>query len=96
VCGTRWDEDVDLTAGTVVVGDNTRTIVYDRTAERGQRNKVVEKGAKTDAGRRHLPLPMPTWIGLKEFRRTQLAERPAAGEAYENSSYVLVDELGRP
>lgn len=96
VCGSRWKEDVDLEAGTVVVGANTRTIVYDRGAERGKRHKVVEKGAKTDAGVRVLPLPAPTWMGLKEFRRLQFAEKLAAGEAYENTGYVLVDELGRP
>jgi integrase len=50
VCGARWSPDVDLTAGAIAVGTNTRTIVYDRTQERGQRNKVVEKGGE-DRGR---------------------------------------------
>lgn len=96
VCGARWSPDVDLAAGTIAVGTNTRTIVYDRTQERGQRNKVVEKGAKTEAGKRTLPLPKPVLRALKAFRVSQTAEKLAAGEAYEDSRYVLVDELGRP
>ncbi|GAA2118459.1 tyrosine-type recombinase/integrase [Streptomyces synnematoformans] len=96
VCGLRWAEDVDLEAGTIAVGDNTRTIVYDRSLPRGQRNKVVEKEAKTDAGKRLLPLPLPVSVTLTVFRGMQQQERAAAGEGYEGSGYVLVDELGRP
>ncbi|MFJ6656344.1 hypothetical protein ACIQNG_08280 [Streptomyces sp. NPDC091377] len=57
------------------VGTHTRTIVHDRTAERGQRNKVVEKGAKTEAGKRTLPLPKPVLRALKAYRATQAADR---------------------
>jgi integrase len=96
VCGARWDEHVDLEQRVIVVGDNTRTIVYDRTRERGQRNKVVEKRAKTQAGERVLPLPVPVHAALVVFRALQAKEREAAGDGYENSGYVLVDELGRP
>ncbi|MFD8750177.1 tyrosine recombinase XerC [Kitasatospora sp. NPDC059577] len=96
VCGARWEEDVDLTGtGSIAVG-NTRTIVYDRTQQRGKRNKVVEKQPKTKAGGRVLPLPEPVHTALLHFRTLQLREKLAAGEAYEDSGYVLVDELGRP
>ncbi|MBV9024972.1 MAG: site-specific integrase, partial [Streptomycetaceae bacterium] len=96
VCGARWEEDVDLDgAGTIAV-QNTRTIVYDRTREKGARNKVVEKDTKTDAGKRVLPLPTPALKALKAFRAIQAAEKLAAGAAYNNSGYVLVDELGNP
>lgn len=95
VCGARW-EDVDLDgAGTITI-DNTRTIVHDRSRERGERNKVVEKGTKTDAGRRTLPLPRPVRKALRTFRDQQAKEKEAAGAAYEHSGYVLVDEAGRP
>jgi integrase len=95
VCGARW-EDVDLDgAGTITI-DNTRTIVYDRNRERGERNKVVEKGTKTDAGRRTLPLPRPVRKALRTFRDQQAKEKEAAGAAYEHNGYVLVDEAGRP
>ncbi|MFE9391743.1 tyrosine-type recombinase/integrase [Streptomyces sp. NPDC006784] len=96
VCGTRWAEDVDLDAGTIAVGDNTRTIVYDRTLEKGKRNKVVEKTAKTEAGRRALPLPIPVLRALSVARTVQAQEKEYAGRGYEDSGYVLVDELGRP
>jgi integrase len=95
VCGARW-EDIDLDgAGTITI-DNTRTIVYDRSRERGERNKVVEKGTKTDAGRRTLPLARPVRKALRTFRDQQAKEKEAAGAAYEHSGYVLVDEAGRP
>ncbi|NYI03418.1 tyrosine-type recombinase/integrase [Allostreptomyces psammosilenae] len=96
VCGTRWDEDVDLEgAGTIAIA-NTRTIVYDRTQDKGTRNKVVEKDTKTQAGRRTLPLPAPVHAALTQFRALQAQEKAAAGSAYQDSGYVLVDELGRP
>lgn len=96
VCGVRWEEDVDLDgAGTISIG-NTRTIVYDRSLEKGQRNKAVEKGAKSEAGERTLPLPAPVHRALRAFKALQAKERLQAGEAYEGSGYVLVDELGRP
>ncbi|MEU6064069.1 tyrosine-type recombinase/integrase [Streptomyces sp. NPDC047082] len=96
VCGARWNEDVDLTgAGTIAVG-NTRTIVYDRSQPRGSRNTVVEKDPKTHNGRRVLPLPKPVQVALIRFHEQQHGERLAAGDAYEDSGYVVVDELGRP
>ncbi|GGZ52950.1 tyrosine-type recombinase/integrase [Streptomyces rubiginosohelvolus] len=95
VCGARWDEDIDLVKGTTSIG-NTRTLAYDPKLPRGERSVVVEKSTKTLAGERALPLPMPTWVGLKDFRIAQVAERLAAGEAYHNTGYVMVDKLGRP
>ncbi|WP_149830085.1 tyrosine-type recombinase/integrase [Streptomyces tailanensis] len=96
VCGARWREDVDLSGeGTIAVG-NTRTIVYDRARPRGLRNKVVEKQPKTANGKRTLPLPKPVHTALVAFRARQEQEKEQAGEAYEGSGYVVVDELGRP
>ncbi|MEU0001162.1 site-specific integrase [Streptomyces microflavus] len=95
VCGARWEEDIDLEKGTSTV-NNTRTLAYDPSRPRGERSVVIEKDAKSQAGERALPLPLPTWNGLRAFRRIQVAERLAAGEAYEASGYVMVDSLGRP
>ncbi|KJS53429.1 integrase [Streptomyces rubellomurinus subsp. indigoferus] len=96
VCGARWEEDVNLNgSGTITVG-NTRTLVYDRSLELKSRTKVVEKKPKTEAGERTLPLPEPVYLALKATRVQQLREKLAAGEAYEDSGYVVVDELGRP
>ncbi|MFE4691708.1 tyrosine-type recombinase/integrase [Streptomyces sp. NPDC056749] len=95
VCGARWAQDIDLETGTTTIG-NTRTLTYDPSLPRGERSVVVEKDTKSRAGERALPLPTPTWNALRAFRKIQVAERLAAGEAYENSGYVMVDSLGRP
>jgi integrase len=90
VCGLRWAEDVDLTAETLRI-TNVRTLVWTESGGR-----VVEKGPKTAAGRRVLPMPSIVSATLRTFKATQAAERLAAGEAYSVSGYVLVDELGQP
>ncbi|SRR6266567_195980 len=90
VCGMRWAEDVDLDDQTLTVA-NTRTLTW--TDEGGQ---VVEKPPKTDAGERTLPLPAFVVPALRTFKAMQARERLAAGEGYESSGYVLVDELGQP
>jgi integrase len=95
VCGLRWGDHIDLDAGTIAIA-NTRTIVYDRNLEKGQRNKVVEKSPKSKSGMRALPAPLPVHRALRAFKALQAKEKLAAGEAYEDSGYVLVDELGRP
>jgi integrase len=86
VCGLRW-VDVDLAAGTIAVGENTRTLVD---------GQIDEKGAKSVAGRRLLPLPKTVADALKAFHKAQAAEKLQAGEAYRATGYVLVDEHGEP
>ncbi|MFJ8691108.1 tyrosine-type recombinase/integrase [Micromonospora wenchangensis] len=86
VCGLRWS-DVDFEAGTIAAGDNTRTLVD---------GEVEEKEAKSAAGKRGLPMPTTVAKALKAFQNLQKKERLQAGEAYIDSGYVLVDELGRP
>ncbi|MDJ0340822.1 tyrosine-type recombinase/integrase [Streptomyces sp. H10-C2] len=85
ICGLRW-ADVALGKATLDIA-NTRTLMGNKT--------VVEKETKSAAGERQLPLPTLVREALKRFRATQVAEKLAAGEAYEDSGYVLVDELGR-
>ncbi|GBQ01025.1 site-specific integrase [Streptomyces spongiicola] len=84
VCGLRW-EDVDLTAGTLSV-EITRTLVA---------GEVIEKDTKSEAGDRALPLPEIVRTALRTFRKRQAAEQLAAGEGYDASGRVAVDELGR-
>jgi integrase len=84
-CGLRW-RDVSLKAATLSI----RTV---RTLVDG---KPVEKGAKTEAGKRTLPLDDVLAAGLKAFRAVQAAEKLAAGPAYTDGGYVACDELGRP
>ncbi|MCE7010014.1 site-specific integrase [Kibdelosporangium philippinense] len=83
VCGLRWSA-VDLEAGTLSV-ELTRTLVD---------GEVEEKGPKSEKGKRKLPLPKPLHAALKTFKAEQAAEAIHAGEAYERSGFVLVDELG--
>jgi integrase len=85
-CGLRWS-DIDLTAGTIAAGDNTRTLVD---------GVVEEKPAKSERGKRALPLPVTVITALKAFKARQATERLAAGEAYTTTGYMLVDELGLP
>ncbi|MFE4870618.1 tyrosine recombinase XerC [Streptomyces sp. NPDC056682] len=86
VCGMRWT-DLDLDTATLAVA-NTRTLMGNKT--------VVEKDTKSLAGARDLPLPAPVREALRRFKAAQAAEKRAAGQAYEDSGYVLVDELGTP
>jgi integrase len=86
VCGLRWS-DVDLEAGILRAGENTRTLVD---------GEIEEKGAKSEKGKRGLPLPDSVLIALKAFKAKQAAEKLEAGDAYQVTGYVLVDELGAP
>ncbi|MER6557244.1 site-specific integrase [Streptomyces sp. NPDC001027] len=86
VCGQRWT-DIDLQLGTLDVA-NTRTMIGNVT--------VLEKDTKTASGERVLPLPQGPWEALRHFRARQAAERLAAGEAYTETGYVVVNELGMP
>jgi integrase len=98
VCGVRW-RDVDLDGKGTITVDNTRTIVYDRKRERGERNKVVEQDTKTAAGKRTLPLPSPVRKALRDLRTTQAQEAEAAGPAYSRSatsSWTSSATRGRP
>jgi hypothetical protein len=85
ICGMRWG-DVDLGGATVTV-DRIRTLIGNKA--------MVEKETKSLAGERQLPLPELVREALAEFRATQMAEKLAVGERYEDNEYVLVDGLGR-
>jgi integrase len=84
LCGLRW-RDVDLAVGTVTVA-STRVV-----AER-----VVVGEPKTVAGARVVSLDADTVRALQGWRRRQVEERLAAGEAWEDHGLVFVDEFGRP
>jgi integrase len=58
--------------------------------------KVVEKEAKSESGKRTLPLPAPATAALRLFREKQAKERLKLGKDYAESGYVLVDETGQP
>ncbi|MCX4573077.1 site-specific integrase [Streptomyces sp. NBC_01571] len=86
VCGQRWT-DVNLVDGLLSI-ENTRTMIGNHI--------VLEKDTKTASGERALPLPNGPWEALRQLRARQAAEKLAAGEAYTDTGYVVVNELGMP
>ncbi|WP_406462340.1 site-specific integrase [Streptomyces sp. NBC_01622] len=84
VCGQRW-MDVDVRLGTLDI-TNTRTMIGNV--------RILEKDTKTASGERILPLPSKALESLKRFSARQAREKLAAGEAYTDTGYVVVDELG--
>jgi len=87
VLGLRWEDDADLAAKTVTLGTVTRVLVG---------GQVICKDGKSANAERTLPLDGVLVAALRALRKRQLAERLEAGEAYEASGYVVVDELGQP
>jgi integrase len=85
VLGLTWP-DIDLNAKTLQVG-RARVLVD---------CKVIVKAPKSASGVRALPLDDVLVGALRELHKRQAAERLEAGEAYEASGYVVVDELGVP
>jgi integrase len=84
LCGLRWS-DVDAKEGAITIA-STRVVA----------DRVIVGEPKTAAGSRVLALDAETMRALQAWRRTQVEERLAAGEAWENQGLVFVDELGRP
>jgi integrase len=86
VLGLRWEEDVDLDGKTITV-NQTRVLVEYR---------VLVKPPKSKNGLRTLPMDDALVTALKALRVSQAREKLAAGEAYTDTGYVVVDELGEP
>jgi len=85
VCGLRWD-DIDLKQSVLRIRQ-TRTEVDGR---------VVIGEPKTSRSRRALPMDPTLTAALHDLRRRQASERLTAGPAaYDDSGWIVVDELGR-
>jgi integrase len=85
VSGLKWS-NVDLEAGVLRVVE-TRVVVSAR---------ATASTPKTAAGRRAIPLDDRLVNELKSHWARQAAERLAAGEAWEDTDYLFVDEIGHP
>lgn len=85
IAGMRWT-DVDLDAGRWRITHTRISIGWE----------IVESQPKTSAGRRSIPLDPQLVSLLKAHRRTQLADKLAAGPDYMDSGYVFTDETGAP
>lgn len=86
LCGLRW-ADVDL-EGAVLRINRTRVTVEGR---------AIDSTPKTESGRRSIPLDPALVAILRRHKVRQAAESLAAGPgAYDDSGYLLADQLGRP
>lgn len=83
--GARW-ADLDLEAAELKV---RQTLVAYGSLR-------VLKEPKTAASRRTIPLDPRAGAALKTHRKTQAAEKLAAGPAYEDRGLVFADEIGDP
>lgn len=84
LCGLRW-ENVDL--------DHKRlTVCEARVVVEG---KAISSTTKTGKDRT-IPLDAKLVALLRAHHTRQMREKMAAGGAYEESGYVVADELGRP
>jgi integrase len=85
LCGLRWD-DIDLDGGVIRI-NRTRVVVD---------GKPGDSLPKTAAGRRSVSLDPALVSLLKAQRARQAADKLKAGEAYDDSGWLVADELGRP
>src|SRR5262249_13889978 len=83
LCGLRWD-DLDLDRGTLRVVRNVTEA--DRAAH------IVEP--KTNKGKRTVSLGRELAAVLRAHKRAQVADRLAAGPAWEDGDWVVCDEHG--
>ncbi|MFJ4781820.1 tyrosine-type recombinase/integrase [Streptomyces sp. NPDC088794] len=63
-------------------------------SRKGVPSTVIEKGVKTEAGNRLLPLPDLAYGALAAARVVQDAERLTSGDPYAGAGYVFADEAG--
>ena len=86
VLGLRWC-DVDFDRADI-------RIVQTRVAVDGR--KIATGEPKTASGRRTIPVDPITLDALRRFKRMQAREKLIAGEAYQDTGLIGVDELGTP
>jgi integrase len=86
LCGLRWS-DLDLKTGRLVVAQQRVSVGY----------QVRERDTKTEAGQdRVVFLDSGTVDVIKAWRKAQLEERLAWGEAYADGGYIFTKEDGTP
>jgi integrase len=84
LAGLRWD-DIDLDTGTVAIRRNRVPV-----------NWQVEEGTPKSRRARVIDIDPSTVGMLRRWRRAQLEERMAWGEAWTDSGYVFTREDGEP
>ncbi|WP_203935840.1 tyrosine-type recombinase/integrase [Planosporangium mesophilum] len=83
ICGMRW-ADVDLKRRTITIRENN--VVVD--------GLPMKSEPKSERSKRTLPLTDALVEVLKRAKRRQAAERRRAGDAYRDTGYLVVNELG--
>jgi integrase len=91
ILGLRWS-DVDLDAGTLRI---TRTLITTDAQRKGEPG-MAWGTPKTAKGRRSVALDPATVAAVRQHRSRQLAERLAAGEAYDDGDLVVCHADGQP
>lgn len=85
VLGLRWTD----------ISRDARTLTIRRTWVLVE-SKPVEKGPKSKRSARTLPMLDVLAAALDKLEAVQFGELEAAGPAYANSGFVVLDELGQP
>ncbi|MHB1508224.1 MAG: tyrosine-type recombinase/integrase [Acidimicrobiales bacterium] len=85
LAGLQWPA-VDLAAGTITITSTLLSVD----------GRPVASQPKTSSGRRSIPLDAQLVAILRAHDKAQKAERLRAGEAWQASGYVFVNELGGP
>jgi integrase len=91
VLGVRWS-DVDLDVGSLRI---TRTLITTGARRKGEPGMAWDT-PKTAKGCRQVALDPATVTALRQHRARQLAERLAAGEAYDDGDLVVCLADGTP
>ena len=97
LCGLRRSEVLGLSWDAVDLDQGTVTVKAGRVALDGSHTATDDP--KSSASRRTVPVESmhPGTVALlRGLRVVQARDRLAAGSAYEDNGYVLVDALGRP
>lgn len=85
ICGLRWS-DVDLDSGLLTV----------RTSRVAAGSEIHEGSPKSRRSARTLPMPEDLTAALRAARLRQAEDRLAAGGAWNDTGYVVVDRAGDP
>lgn len=92
IVGLRWD-DVDLTNRILFVRSTLNRLP---TIDGENKTELFVGTPKTKNGRRSIPLFNAIITDLEEWRKRQEADAQLAQSAYENTGYVVTNELGKP
>ena len=91
--GLQW-KDIDLDKGILSVRQTLNRLKnYDDSNDK--KTSIVIGDTKTLKSKRQIPLHEIMVDELKKFRTLQKQEKLRAGELYENTNFIIVNELGR-